>query len=539
MARTKNRYRTEATETTEVSTYRTGIYIRLSKERTESWRNKSQSLETQESLARTFAKEKGLTVVKIYTDYEYSGTRFNRPAFQEMMEDVKKGAINCILIRDLSRLGRDYIEMGRLIDKVFPFLGVRFVSINDHLDTLNGLEEKKSFEVEIKNLVNDLYSKDISKKVVAYHIHQASQGYFIGNRAAYGYRLDKQEQGIKLKIDPLVRPILRTVFERLIQGEPVAKVTAYLNQNRVAVPTLYRRTGQLYRSETDVTEWRKSTLQRLIKNPVYQGHLVQRRSNKSLSEADYIRFECAHEAYITPMEYDNIIRALQNRRSVKKRTQPKTPNRYKGLIYAKGNSRQMYRYCRHFSNPKSEYDYYYFTDYVYDTQASERQTVYISEIALDSLISELLQAEINRLGLMEQLLPKLQTRKADRLAAYRKQVKRHQQAVSRLREEISELYASYRLEHTEKAIYLTQKVEKEAQIETLSQEITHGEVAIRKLEEEYRKQVSWVKSLYQCQETEMLTSDLLHAVIERIEVDVAKQVTISFHCQIGGGEGNA
>lgn len=140
MARTKNRYRkSEVTDkTSELKRYSAGIYIRLSKERTEACRNKSQSLENQEKLARTFAKQHGLTVVKCYTDYEYSGTNFMRPAFQEMMDDIKKGVINCILIRDLSRLGRDYIEMGRLIDKVFPFLGVRFISINDNLDTLSG-----------------------------------------------------------------------------------------------------------------------------------------------------------------------------------------------------------------------------------------------------------------------------------------------------------------------------------------------------------------------------------------------------------------
>ncbi|WP_193584491.1 recombinase family protein, partial [Streptococcus pneumoniae] len=106
MARTKNRYRMATVEEMPCQAYRTGIYIRLSKERTESWRNKSQSLETQESLARAFAKEKGLVVTKCYIDYEYSGTTFRRPAYQDMMDDIKKGIINCILIRDLSRLGR-------------------------------------------------------------------------------------------------------------------------------------------------------------------------------------------------------------------------------------------------------------------------------------------------------------------------------------------------------------------------------------------------------------------------------------------------
>lgn len=534
MARTKNRYRTEETKTTQVTIYRTGIYIRLSKERTETWRNKSQSLETQESLARTFAKDKGLMVVKAYTDYEYSGTKFNRPAFQEMMEDIKKGHINCILIRDLSRLGRDYIEMGRLIDKVFPFLGVRFISINDNLDTLNGLEEKKSFEVEIKNLVNDLYSKDISKKVTASHIYHASRGYYIGSFAPYGYQLDKQEHGVKLMIDPLVKPILRIAFDILVQGKSISKVTAYLNKARVAVPTVYRRTGQLYRSEDDRTEWRNSTILRLIQSPVYQGHLVQRKSNKTLTETDYIRFEYAHEAYITREEYDKIVTYLHSRRSIKKRLQPKRPNRYKGLIYAQGNSKQMYRYCRHFSNQKSDYDYYYFTDHVYDPQISEKQTVYISEIALDRIISELLQAEIERLGIAEQLLSKLKTKKDGCIKVYYRQVRQHQQAILRLLEEISDLYASYSLVRTEKATYLTQKSEKEAQIETLSQEIRHCEVAIGQLEEEHQKQISWVKSLTQCQGTETLTSELLQAIIERIEVDVNKQVTITFRCQLGG-----
>lgn len=115
MARTKNHHRMKTVEETPLQIYRTGIYIRLSKERTESWRNKSHSLETQESLARTFAKEKGLTVTKCYIDYEHSGTTFDRPAYQDIVEDIKKGVIICILIRDLSHLGRNYIEMGQLI----------------------------------------------------------------------------------------------------------------------------------------------------------------------------------------------------------------------------------------------------------------------------------------------------------------------------------------------------------------------------------------------------------------------------------------
>ena len=533
MARTKKRYCLETQGETTNQSYRTGIYIRLSKERTESWRNKSQSIDTQESLTRAFAKEHGLSVVKCYIDYEYSGTKFNRPAFQEMMEAVKNGTINCILIRDLSRLGRDYIEMGRLIDKVFPFLGVRFISINDHLDTHSGLEEVKSFEVEIKNLVNDLYSKDISKKVTSIHVQQAQKGYFIGSFAPYGYQLDKQREGTKLVIDPIVKPILNEVFQRLIHGESIIKVTTYLNDTKIAVPTIYRRTGKLYKDTGDTVEWRYSTLLRLVQNPVYQGKLVQRKTNKSLSEEDYIRFDCAHEAYIDEVEYDVMISSIRSRRSVRKTTRSKTSNRYRGLIYAKGKTTQMQRCCRHFSNKKSDYDYYYFTDYIYNSDKSDRQTVYISERDLDRVISKLIQAEMERLGTIHYLLPKLEAKKEKYISARQSKIKQYKQGLSRLQEGIRDLYTSYSLSEIDRETYLVYKSESEAKVETISQEITHCELAVGQIEEKYQKQVCWLKSLDKYSK-DSFTAELLDALIERVEVDVDKRVTVTFLCQIGG-----
>lgn len=536
MARTKNRSRVETVDKIPLQTYRTGIYIRLSKERTESWRHKSQSLKTQESLARTFAQEKGLTVTKCYIDYEYSGTKFNRPAYQDMMEDIKRGVINCILIRDLSRLGRNYIEIGRLIDKVFPFMGVRFISINDNLDTLNGLEDKKSFEVEIKNLVNDLYSKDISKKVMSYNIHQASQGYYIGTSAPYGYRIDRQEAGARLVIDNQVKPILEFIFQQAIEGVSISQITTELNRRGIAVPQSYRGTGQLYRSEQDIKRWHAGNLLRLIKMPVYRGVLIQRTRNKSLSEEDYIHFENAQEAYVSKDNYEKILFYLDSRKSVKKTSIVRTPNRYRGLVYAKTKSTQMVRRCRHFSNNKSDYDYYYFTDYIYDSETTERKTVYISENALDKIIVELIQSEMKRLGTVETLLPRLETKKDDCLKTYHKQITRHQRTITQLQAELSDLYASFSLNRSEREVYLSQKNEIIAKIETISQEIALCETSIKQIEEEHSKQVNWVRHLAKSQNQVVLTAELLNALIERIEVDVDKTVTVTFSCQIGGGE---
>ncbi|CZA70266.1 recombinase family protein [Streptococcus suis] len=536
MARTKNRYRKETVEELSLQTYRTGIYIRLSNERTESWRNKSHSLETQESLARNFAKEKGILVTKCYIDYEYSGKTFNRPAYQDMMEDIKNGVINCIIIRDLSRLGRNYIEMGQLIDKVFPFMGVRFISINDNLDTLNGLEDKKSFEVEIKNLVNDLYSKDISKKVTASHIQKAKQGYFIAGFAPYGYRLERRKGGNRLIIDPIVQPVMVDVFEKLMAGQSINQVTKYLNQQKVATPMAYRQTGKSYRTEKDTRQWQSANLQRLVLNPAFYGSLIQRRHNKTLTEKDYVKVDNCHEAYITKEEHQILQKLISERRNIRKQTQPRTTNRYKGLIYVKGQSTQMRRHCRHFSNSKSEYDYYYFMDYLHDLEAPEKQTVYISEQALDKIVLSLLQTEMKRLGTIKNLLPKLEMNRDECLRDCQKQIKNLQRTLASLQAEQGELYLNYRLEALERETYLTQKAMITSKIETLSKEIAHYEALAMRIEEKHCKQVSWVKHLAKCQNQSVLTAELLNEVIERIDVEVDKSVTVTFTCLMGGDD---
>src|SRR5699024_859098 len=153
MARISRRNLIKTEEKKTLSSFRAGIYTRLSQERTEEWRNKSSSIETQIEICQEYANSENMNLVKIYTDYEYSGTNFDRPGYIEMMDDVRSGLINCIIIRDLSRLGREHLEMGRLVDKVFPFLGIRFISVVDKIDTEKGIDAKLSFEMLIKNLI--------------------------------------------------------------------------------------------------------------------------------------------------------------------------------------------------------------------------------------------------------------------------------------------------------------------------------------------------------------------------------------------------
>ena len=173
-------------------------------------------------------------------------------------------------------------------------------------------------------------------------------------------------------------------------------------------------------------------------------------------------------------------------------------------------------------------------DTVNDGHKSEKKTVYMSEVALDKIIAKLLQAEMTRLGTLEELLPRLQATKEERQNDYQRRIKQHRQAISSLQSDLSDLYASYRLSGLDKERYLAQKLDKQAKIEMLSLEVINCEHAIGNVEEDYHHQVVWLKALVSCQQVDVITADLLRVVIERIEVSGDKEVTVTFTCQMGG-----
>lgn len=216
--------------------YRAGVYVRLSNERTESWRNKSQSIESQIFYCKEYAKKFGITVFKIYKDYEFSGTNFERPAYKEMIEDIKNYKINCIIVRDLSRLGREYLEMGLLIEKVFPFLGVRFISIDDNLDSLNKNEFQNSVDIRFKTLLYDFYSKDISNKVKSTSNKLKREGKFLSWSPPYGYIKDPNNKH-KIIIDKKTSEIVKRIFEMANENKSSRDIAKILNSENVITPS--------------------------------------------------------------------------------------------------------------------------------------------------------------------------------------------------------------------------------------------------------------------------------------------------------------
>ena len=218
--------------------YKVSMYLRISCE--DSNKKESESITNQKSMIQTFIDEReDLELVSIKIDDGYSGGNFERPAFKELMEEVKSKKVDCIIVKDFSRFGRNFIEVGKYIEEIFPFLEVRFISINDGYDSINNNSEQ-SLIVPFKNLINDAYLRDISIKIRTQLDSKRKNGEFIGSFAPYGYLKDPKNKN-KLIIDDYASKIVQEIFEMKLEGYTHTKIAEKLNNRGVLSPMEYKK----------------------------------------------------------------------------------------------------------------------------------------------------------------------------------------------------------------------------------------------------------------------------------------------------------
>ena len=223
--------------------YDTALYLRLSKEDGDvasGSKNESNSIANQKSLIMDYLQSRPeFRVVSIREDDGFSGTDFNRPAFQAMMEDVKKGVINCIIVKDLSRFGRNYIEVGRYLEKLFPMLGIRFIAVNDNYDSLEA-DTAHDIVVPFKNLINDSYCRDLSVKIRSHLTIKRKNGEFIGAFACYGYLKDENNRN-QLVVDTYAGQVVKDIFRMKINGMSQYRIADALNEQGILSPMEYKK----------------------------------------------------------------------------------------------------------------------------------------------------------------------------------------------------------------------------------------------------------------------------------------------------------
>ncbi len=239
----------------------TAIYARLS---VCHQNRKDESIENQIRLAKQWLSTQPPVTTRYYIDQGYSGTTFLRPAFQQLLADCRKGSVVCIVCKDSSRLGRDYIRTGEYMEKIFPAWGIRLVCIADAYDSADG--QPGSLQICMKNLVNEWYAKDIGRKVRLTKQQQKKQGAYLGSKAPYGWKICRIN-GIRcLCEDPETIGIVQEILAWDAAGDSLSVIRDRLNERKIAVPTRYRQTGQCIETEHIYEKWDRGTLRYLIEH---------------------------------------------------------------------------------------------------------------------------------------------------------------------------------------------------------------------------------------------------------------------------------
>lgn len=324
--------------------YRTGGYIRLSME--DSGRPGADTIENQKELVEGYIeRQPDMEFMELYCDNGQTGTDFARPEFERMMQDIRTGKIDCIVVKDLSRFGRNYRETGNYLERVFPFLDVRFVSVSDQFDTLNAERSHDGYIIPLKNIINEAYSRDISKKVGSAYAVKQRKGDFTGTWAAYGYR---KCPGDPHKIEPDIEtaPVVRDIFRWRLSGISSMQIVRKLNRQGIPAPARYHYLKGDTKSECYANvQWSFKTVQALLSNEVYLGHMVQGRKRQSFCEGKKQQYLQKSEWTVVrnthePLIDEDSFRAVQKMAEQQKVTyeercgkRPQTPNILKGLVH--------------------------------------------------------------------------------------------------------------------------------------------------------------------------------------------------------------
>lgn len=340
--------------------FKVAIYIRLSRE--DGDKEESSSVTNQRDIITRFIKENdNFVIMNEYVDDGWTGTNFNRPAFQKMLQDIEKGIIDTVITKDLSRLGRDYIDTGHFVQRYFPEKKVRYIAILDNIDTLEdaGMNDIAPF----KSVINDMYVKDISKKIRSALEERKKSGNFLGVTAPYGY-MKNSENKYQLIINEEEAKVVRYVFDLYLQGNGLTKIAQILTDEGIPVPGASRNIGKT--RQTKLYDcWKQTTISRILRNQVYIGNLVQFKRKKlnykskiRVTVPEDERYVCVgtHEAIISKKQFEQVQEIINGNTSFK--TGTKHDYLFKGLLYCADCGAKLYlTYSNYALKKYGEYRY--------------------------------------------------------------------------------------------------------------------------------------------------------------------------------------
>lgn len=345
--------------------WRAGIYIRLSRE--DGDKIESESISSQRAIIEQYLNQHhDITTIDYYIDDGWSGTTFERPSFQRLFLAITTKQINCVIVKDLSRFGRNYIESGKYLETIFPLFNIRFIAINDTIDSVDNPTSANSIMLPFKNIINDEYCRDISTKVKSSLTAKRFQGKFIGAFASYGYKKDPADHN-KLIIDDIAASTVRLIFDKFASGTSIIGIARQLNQLGIDNPTAYKASIGLKCKKYN-SLWTDRTIRRILSNRIYTGDMVQKKSevisykihkSRPTQEREWITVLNTHDPIISREQF-NTVQTLLKRDMRVSPTESKL-SLFAGFIKCADCGRAMNKKTVHL--PTKKYDYYICSTY--------------------------------------------------------------------------------------------------------------------------------------------------------------------------------
>ena len=525
----------------------TGIYVRLSIENSGK-DDDGESIENQTSICKEYVEEHpDLKLYDIYEDNGKKGTNFDRPEFNRLMDDIRAGKVKCVLVKDLSRFGRDYIEAGEYLEKIFPFLGVRFISITDGYDSLTAGDAEGALMIPLKNMINDVYAKDISRKIITSFRARQEKGEYLPAFPPYGY-VKSKTKAYRYEVDEEVAPYVRMIFEWKAAGVSHSEICKRLNDMGAVTPARRKvELGIWHAEKYKHTIWHGRTIIDIMKNATYTGTLVYGRMPKSLYQgikchrAKPDEWRCipdAHEAIVSQELFDKVQKIfdersarMQKKWAESKQVRDKIVNLFVKRIYC-GDCGKRMRFVKG-NNALRDKNFYY-TNYVCGGYLDSgyrnctRHSIRYQDV-VDAVFAAM-QVQMEYALNQEKMMQKLRGTAKERnlIDQYVAKVNYLTQELKKVNSRREGLFESFAEGILDEADYQYAKKSYDEEYASLEKQLSEAKSRKKELDGVLTANNEWLQAMHKVEDATELDQDLVNALVKKVLIYEDNRVEVEF-----------
>ena len=525
----------------------TGIYVRLSIENSGK-DDDGDSIENQTSICKEYVEEHpDLKLYDIYEDNGKKGTNFDRPEFNRLMDDIRAGKVKCVLVKDLSRFGRDYIEASEYLEKIFPFLGVRFISITDGYDSLTAGDAEGALMIPLKNMINDVYAKDISRKIITSFMARQEKGEYLPAFPPYGY-VKSKTKAYRYEVDEEVAPYVRMIFEWKAAGVSHSEICKRLNDMGAVTPARRKvELGIWHAEKYKHTIWHGRTIIDIMKNATYTGTLVYGRMPKSLYQgikchrAKPDEWRCipdAHEAIVSQELFDKVQKIfderserMQKKWAESKQVRDKIVNLFVKRIYC-GDCGKRMRFVKG-NNALRDKNFYY-TNYVCGGYLDSgyrnctRHSIRYQDV-VDAVFAAM-QVQMEYALNQEKMMQKLRGTAKERnlIDQYVAKVNYLTQELKKVNSRREGLFESFAEGILDEADYQYAKKSYDEEYASLEKQLSEAKSRKKELDGVLTANNEWLQAMHKVEDATELDQDLVDALVKKVLIYEDNRVEVEF-----------